>query len=306
MVVLIRPTPSTYLVRGWSTTGAGHRGIDYGFLIANPAETQKITAAADGTVIDVYTGTGYNGGWGRRIRVDHGHGNVTTYNHIRPGGVLVSPGQKVSAGQLLALMGSSGAATGVHLHFELYINGVRVDPAPYFSKALPGTEGGGTSGAGTPAPAGGQTFTVPNGGQYYYWQYNNALNGNYASNQLLRGGQTLEVVENPGTGPVRVRCADGDLVWVGTRKHPAPVSGGGASPAPAPAPATKAYIHLETNWYYYESEADARAARNLKKWAPPGNHLIVGGSGPYYVYIGALGRNVWVGSSKTNPPVVHL
>lgn len=79
-------------------------------------------------------------------------------------------------------------------------------------------------GAPIPAPAPAQQwFDVPAEGQYYYWQYENALNGNYDASQLLRGGQTLAVVENPGTGPVRVRAADGDFVWVGTRNHPAPV-----------------------------------------------------------------------------------
>lgn len=79
----------------------------------------------------------------------------------------------------------------------------------------------GTAPAPAPAAPAREVFDVPGVGQYFYWQYQNALNGDYAANQLLRGGQTLEVVENPGTGPVRVRAADGGLVWVGTRRNPA-------------------------------------------------------------------------------------
>lgn len=298
MTTLVRPTPSTYESRGWIE--GSHRGIDYGHNYTE--KSMEILAAAAGTVLDTYTDSGYNGGWGRRIRVAHDAFGavVTTYNHIRPGGVLVSPGQAVTAGQLIARMGSSGAATGTHLHFELYLSGVRVDPQPYFTRDLPGTGSDAGTSSGAPAASGGQTFTVPTEGQYYYWQYQNALAGNYSRTQLLRGGQTLAVVENPGTGPVRVRCADGDLVWVGTRNNPAAVSG-----ASAPA-AKQAFVDLSEPWFYYESEADARAGRFTRgKTVPAGRHRIDGGSGPYLIYVGALGRQVWVGS-KTLPSVVYL
>lgn len=297
MVKLIKPTPSNNLVRGWSTAGAGHRGIDYGWQNANPAETQKITAAATGTVIDVYTGNGYNGGWGRRIRVDHGHGNVTTYNHIRPGGVLVGPGQQVNAGDLIALMGSSGAATGTHLHFELYLNGTRVDPAPYFSRDLPGTGNEGPTGGGSNVP-GGATFTVGDKGQYYYWKLENALTGNYSPNQLLRANQTLEVVQNSNQGPVQVRCADGDLVWVGTRNHPAQINGA------APAPTTKTWFDVPgEGQYYYLDINNAVAGKFSRNQLIPGNAgalEVVGNSGRGPVQVNWGGRTVWVGT-KNHP-----
>lgn len=73
-----------------------------------------------------------------------------------------------------------------------------------------------------PAPAGKQYVDIPANGQYYYNKYENALNGNYDASQLMYGG-SREVVENPGTGPVRVKANDGSLVWVGTRNHPARV-----------------------------------------------------------------------------------
>ena len=297
MVKLIIPTPSRNFVRGWSTAGAGHRGIDYGWQTANPAETQKILAAAAGKVIEVYSGNGYNGGWGRRIRIDHGHGNVTTYNHIRPGGVLVSVGQSVNAGDLIGLMGSSGASTGTHLHLELYVNGVRVDPAPYFSKDLPGTGNEGSTGGGSNVP-GGATFSVPAGGQYYYWKLENALIGNYASNQLLRGGQTLEVVQNSNQGPVQVRAADGDLVWVGTRNHPAAINGS------APAPSTKTYFDVPgEGQFFYNDLNNAVAGRYSRNQLIPGNAgalEVVRNSGRGPVLVNWNGRQVWVGT-KNHP-----
>lgn len=252
----------------------------------------EILAAADGTVIDAYAGDGYNGGWGRRIRIDHGQGNVTTYNHIRPGGVLVSPGQRVSAGQLIGRMGSSGASTGTHLHFELYRNGVRVDPSPYFSQDLPGTggNGGGTSGGN----ATGRKFRVPDGGQYYYWQLANAVNGNYDPSQLLRGGQLLDVVEDSGQGPVRVRAADGDLVWVGTRNNPAQTEG-----SSSPAPARNWYFDVPDGgqYYYYQYENALNGNYDPNQIMHGGSRLVVEnpGTGPVRVRAND-GSLVWVGT----------
>ena len=65
-------------------------------------------------------------------------------------------------------------------------------------------------------------FDVPSGGQYFYNKYENALNGNYDPRQIMYGGSRV-VVENPGTGPVRIKANDGTLVWVGTRRNPAKV-----------------------------------------------------------------------------------
>ena len=74
-----------------------------------------------------------------------------------------------------------------------------------------------------PAPADNtRWFDVPSVGQYYYNQYNNALNGNYDPRQLIPGGTAaLRVIENPGTGPVKVDYKGG--VYVGTRRNPAKV-----------------------------------------------------------------------------------
>ena len=142
MTTLARPAPDyAQYVRGF---GDGHNGIDYGN--GGVAGDIEIYAAHSGTVLSVqmgYSNNGYygstdNGGWGNRIRIDHGNGIVTTYSHLKPGSAKVSVGQRVARGQAIALMGNSGSSTGRHLHWELYLNGSRVDPEPYRSRDLPG------------------------------------------------------------------------------------------------------------------------------------------------------------------------
>ena len=83
----------------------------------------------------------------------------------------------------------------------------------------------GLASAQTPAASAAPTLVLPDGGQYYYNQYENALNGNYDPDQIMYGGSRL-VVENPGTGPVKVRANDGTHVWVGTRNNPAAIRRG--------------------------------------------------------------------------------
>ena len=97
-----------------------HRGIDI-------AGATYILAAAPGTV----TICGYNAARGYYMTVTHGNGRRTLYQHIRKGGYLVGNGQRVVAGQKIALVGSSGRVTGPHLHFEVHINGVPVNPLNY-------------------------------------------------------------------------------------------------------------------------------------------------------------------------------
>jgi hypothetical protein len=150
MATLARPVPESRspFRRGWIP--GEHRGLDYGWIDNNDI---VIEAAAAGRVIDVVqsypdnANRNDNGGWGNRIRIDHGNGIVTTYNHLRRGSAKVSPGEWVGVGHGLAVMGNSGKSTGRHLHFELYLNGTRVDPEPYRSRDLPGLA--------NPAPSGG-------------------------------------------------------------------------------------------------------------------------------------------------------
>jgi hypothetical protein len=125
--------------RGWITGAGRHSGIDYGWYNADPEGSRRVHAAAPGKVISVYNGGGSNDGWGCRVIIEHAPGVRTTYNHFWSNGIKVKTGQAVDAGTYLGQMGSTGDSSGTHLHFELYLNGSRVDPAPYFSKDLPGT-----------------------------------------------------------------------------------------------------------------------------------------------------------------------
>ena len=88
-----------------------------------------IVAAAAGTV----SASGPYGGLGNRVVIDHGAGITTTYAHIADGGLAVTPGQVVAAGEAIALSGSTGVSTGCHLHFEVALDGVRTDPLPFLA-----------------------------------------------------------------------------------------------------------------------------------------------------------------------------
>lgn len=97
-----------------------HEGVD---LMASHGT--KVRAAADGTVIF----SGWEGGYGYLVKINHGYGYETRYGHNSKN--LVSVGQKVKKGQVICLSGSSGVATGPHLHYEIRINGQPVNPSPY-------------------------------------------------------------------------------------------------------------------------------------------------------------------------------
>ncbi len=102
-----------------------HGGID----IPAPSGT-SIHAAASGKVI--YAGW-MDGGSGNTIIIDHGGGITTLYFHIKSGGILVKNNQKVTAGDVIAKVGSTGLSTDPHLHFEVRKNGTRQDPLKYVS-----------------------------------------------------------------------------------------------------------------------------------------------------------------------------
>ncbi|WP_426507411.1 M23 family metallopeptidase [Dactylosporangium sp. McL0621] len=101
-----------------------HAGMD----IAAPAGT-PIIAAASGRV----TRAGWSGGNGRYTCIDHGQvdGQRLTTCYAHQQAILVQPGQQVSAGQVIGQVGSTGASTGPHLHFEVRLGGRPVDPMPW-------------------------------------------------------------------------------------------------------------------------------------------------------------------------------
>ncbi|MDR0491251.1 MAG: peptidoglycan DD-metalloendopeptidase family protein [Oscillospiraceae bacterium] len=87
----------------------------------------KIVAADSGTVIT----SSYNSSYGNYVVVSHGNGKTTLYAHLSSRSV--SSGQAVSKGQTVGLAGSTGVSTGPHLHFEVSVNGSRVNPLNYFT-----------------------------------------------------------------------------------------------------------------------------------------------------------------------------
>ena len=101
--------------------GRLHEGID----IAASTTGTPIWAAAAGTVIHA----GWLGGYGNLVVVDHGNGLATAYAHASA--ILVGVGQQVAQGESVALVGSTGNSSGPHLHFEVRVNGVAVDPLLY-------------------------------------------------------------------------------------------------------------------------------------------------------------------------------
>jgi murein DD-endopeptidase MepM/ murein hydrolase activator NlpD len=100
--------------------GEFHWGVD----LAAPYGT-PIYAAHAGTV----TVSGVRGDYGNCVRIDHGNGVETVYGHASK--LLVQVGQKVAAGEMIALVGSTGSSTGNHLHFEANVNGDHKDPMKY-------------------------------------------------------------------------------------------------------------------------------------------------------------------------------
>ncbi|MEH7303857.1 peptidoglycan DD-metalloendopeptidase family protein [Neobacillus drentensis] len=100
--------------------GRFHKGID----IARPSN-RTIKAADNGVVVSA----GWGGGYGNKIVIDHRNGFRTLYGHMSS--LKVRVGQTVSKGSAIGIMGATGDATGVHLHFEVYKNGSLVNPLSY-------------------------------------------------------------------------------------------------------------------------------------------------------------------------------
>ncbi len=125
-------------VGGWISSGYGmryhpiyhywrmHNGTD----LAGMGCGASIVSVHDGVV----TYAGWNGTLGNYVQINHGDGTSSGYGHIRSGGVLVGYGQRVSAGQLIARVGSTGASTGCHLHFMIRINGHLANPVPFMAQ----------------------------------------------------------------------------------------------------------------------------------------------------------------------------
>jgi len=125
-------TPSIWPTSGWLSSRFGkrispftgrrqmHRGID---IAARPGT--PIIAPASG-VVSTYR---FNGGYGRYLKLNHGYGIVTHYGHLSKAAVKV--GQKIKRGDVIGYVGNTGLSTGPHLHYEVFVNKVSVDPMKY-------------------------------------------------------------------------------------------------------------------------------------------------------------------------------
>lgn len=107
----------------FSGEGGFHTGIDLAAPVGTP-----VHVTADGVV----TTAGWSGGYGRLVIVDHGNGVETYYAHLSE--FLVVPGEELRRGQVIALSGGTGRATGPHIHYEVRVAGTPVNPYKYLAK----------------------------------------------------------------------------------------------------------------------------------------------------------------------------
>lgn len=107
-----------------------HQGVDYTI-----PEGSRVFATADGTVKEVAQRSSTSG---RTVVIDHGNGYETSYSHLSK--INVNKGQRVHRGDIIALSGDTGLSLSPHLHYEVRLNGMRVDPIHYFFMELSPTE----------------------------------------------------------------------------------------------------------------------------------------------------------------------
>jgi murein DD-endopeptidase MepM/ murein hydrolase activator NlpD len=131
---LYASTPSVWPVHGWVTSPFGnrtspfsgivkfHEGMDIAAQTGTP-----VVAPADGVVIKAGFGTGY----GNMVEISHGYGIKTIYGHNSR--LNVKAGQRVKRGDVISYVGDTGSSTGPHLHYEVRVNGLPVNPVKYLN-----------------------------------------------------------------------------------------------------------------------------------------------------------------------------
>ncbi len=109
---------------GYGPRGEGfHYGVD---IMCGYGST--IVATAGGVVLE---STDDGGTYGSYVKIDHGNGVATLCAHMVAGSMTVAVGQPVAAGDMIGLVGTTGNTTAPHCHFEVWVNGARVDPIPW-------------------------------------------------------------------------------------------------------------------------------------------------------------------------------
>jgi len=131
---LYASTPSVWPVRGWVTSHFGvrtspfsgiqkfHEGMDIAAQTGTP-----VMAPADGVVVKAGFGTGY----GNLVEISHGYGMKTIYGHNSR--LNVKAGQRVKRGDVISYVGDTGSSTGPHLHYEVKVNGLPINPGKYLN-----------------------------------------------------------------------------------------------------------------------------------------------------------------------------
>jgi len=129
---LLAATPSVWPVKGWVTSEFGsrespfssgvefHRGLDIATRMG-----KEVIATADGFVVEV----GHHAEDGNMVKIDHGHGIVTSYCHLSK--AVTKQGSRVKRGDLIGYVGDTGRSTGSHLHYAVSLNKVPVNPRRY-------------------------------------------------------------------------------------------------------------------------------------------------------------------------------
>ncbi|HTP05929.1 MAG TPA: peptidoglycan DD-metalloendopeptidase family protein [Nitrospirota bacterium] len=131
---LYASTPSVWPVRGWVTSPFGnrtspfsgilkfHEGMDIAAQTGTP-----VVAPADGVVIKA----GFSTGYGNMVEISHGYGLKTVFGHNSR--LNVKAGQRVKRGDVISYVGDTGSSTGPHLHYEVRVNGLPVNPVKYLN-----------------------------------------------------------------------------------------------------------------------------------------------------------------------------
>lgn len=132
----------------YSGAPANHYGVDIAPLNYYELGDVNVIASKKGTVIYPWDGAptdcpssseedNCGDSYGNYVMIDHGDGYVTLYGHLYENSILVKAGDTVEQGQVIANVGSSGRSTGAHLHFEVRVNGERVNPLNYITEDEP-------------------------------------------------------------------------------------------------------------------------------------------------------------------------
>lgn len=129
--LFVTPIPGGQMNEGYGTRGGGHNGLDIVIPGGGTCGT-TLQAVGSGTI----TFAGPQGGYGNHVELTLDDGTMVSYSHLQDGGIAVSVGQKLNAGDVIGAAGTTGNSTGCHLHFEVTPagGGGFTDPVPWLAE----------------------------------------------------------------------------------------------------------------------------------------------------------------------------